>query len=42
VPDYARSGRFLIKADKEAFQWFAARYGAERYFVQPPSNLKSK
>jgi hypothetical protein len=42
VPYYARSGRFLIKANKEAFEWFASHYGAERYFVSPQEKPKAK
>ncbi len=34
IPDYARSGKFLIKADEETFKWFLQYFGAERYSVR--------
>jgi hypothetical protein len=34
IPDYARSGKFLIKADKESFKWVLQYFGAERYSVR--------
>jgi hypothetical protein len=34
IPDYARSGKFLVKASPEAFAWFVKSYGAERYSVR--------
>lgn len=33
VPDYARSGKFLIKADKQSMRWFLSIYGGEVYFA---------
>jgi|GEM_PF-6656826 len=41
-PDYARSGRYLIKASPEAFKWFTKYYGAERYEVVPETPPKDK
>jgi hypothetical protein len=34
IPDYARSGKFLIKADEDTFKWFLRHFGAERYQVR--------
>ncbi len=35
IPDYARSGRFLIKTNnEETFEWFRQYFGAERYSVR--------
>ncbi len=34
IPDYARSGKFLIKSDKQSFKWFLQYFGAERYSVR--------
>jgi hypothetical protein len=34
IPDYARSGKFLIKATSTPFAWFATVYGAERYTIR--------
>jgi hypothetical protein len=39
VPDYARSGKFLIKADEETFKWFLQNFGAERYSVRRPLTI---
>jgi hypothetical protein len=39
IPDYARSGKFLIKADEETFKWFLQNFGAERYSVRRPFRL---
>ncbi|HEV3438782.1 MAG TPA: hypothetical protein VG122_15560 [Gemmata sp.] len=36
VPDFARSGKFLIRADEETFKWFLKTLGAERYTVRRP------
>jgi hypothetical protein len=36
IPDYARSGRFLIKADKQSLKWFTTYYGADAYFIRHP------
>jgi hypothetical protein len=39
IPDYARSGKFLIKADEETFKWFSQHFGAERYSVRRPLTI---
>lgn len=36
LPDYARSGRFLIKANQKSLMWFTQHYGAEAYFIHRP------
>jgi hypothetical protein len=39
IPDYARSGKFLIKADEETFKWFLQNFGAECYTVRRPFTI---
>jgi len=39
IPDYARSGKFLIKATPRAFGWFVDNYGAERYSIKRPLTI---
>jgi hypothetical protein len=39
IPDYARSGKFLIRADEETFKWFLQNFGAERYSVRRPLTI---
>jgi hypothetical protein len=41
-PDYARSGKYLIKASPQAFEFFTKYYGAERYEVVPKAPAKDK
>lgn len=36
IPDYARSGQFLIKADKQTLKWFTKNFGAAAYFIHRP------
>jgi hypothetical protein len=41
-PDYARSGKFLIKASPQALEWFTKHYGAVRYEIAPKAPAKDK
>ncbi len=41
-PDYARSGKFLLKGSPQAIDWFAKHYGVERYKTNPEPLPKDK
>ena len=41
-PDYAQSGKYLIKGSPQALDWFTKHYGAVRYGVTEPLTKDKK
>jgi hypothetical protein len=39
-PDYAQSGKYLLKGSPQAIDWFAKHYGCVRYVTNPETPAK--